>query len=138
MRPFVYCALFLCFLGLGPLWRGSAFAAPRKKLSVESAAYQTVKEGEISRLRVGEPAVLVEERRGTRVINYVSVEVKNISTVAAQDIQVSAGISSGPSFPMRGPKKLQPGQRAVYSTRAKLPVTGGGLRILANCATCRR
>lgn len=74
-----------------------------------------------------------------RSIQYVSVEVKNVGEHVAQQVEILAVPTVGPSYPLRGPKKLNRGQRAVYAARVKLPVpSAASVRIVARCGTCRR
>lgn len=93
----------------------------------------------LATLRASRPSFLLGGRGGQREVRYLSVTVKNMGDVIANDIQVSIEGASGLSFPLRGPKRLSPHAEAVYVSTVRVPsAVGLQTHVNVTCATCRR
>jgi hypothetical protein len=111
----------------------TSFAAPRKRSSLSVSQVDGP-----TRLRSGEPAVLVSTGRSGRELRYLNVEVRNTGQYRAAGVQVFATCGAGLMVPLQGPKSLASGQRALYVSRARLPVVGSAaVSIDATCVNCR-
>jgi hypothetical protein len=111
-----------------------SFAAPRKRSSHGVSQVDGP-----TRLRSGQPAVLVSTGKSGRELRHLNVEVRNTGQHPARGVQVIASCGAGLVLPLQGPKSLLSGQRALYVSRAKLPVVGSAaVSVTATCANCRQ
>lgn len=114
-------------------------AFPRKRPGMVKPTPTVEALPQLTRLRADVPLAVRGARRGQAVIQHISVRVKNVGQIAAQDVEVSVVYFGGLAYPLRGPKKLQPGQVALYTNTTNIPALGGAVpQIVPRCATCRR
>ena len=92
----------------------------------------------LTRLRAGQPVVAQEVGRGARQVRYANVEVANVGAVEASGIQVALEQSGGLTYPLRGPRKLQPRERAVYVLSSRGVAGSGSWNVVLRCSNCRR
>lgn len=73
------------------------------------------------------------------MVEHLSVSVSNVGLVAATQVDIVAEFSDGISYSLRGPRKLQPGQRSLYSLSGKKLVLRAGVpKIRTSCGSCAR
>lgn len=92
----------------------------------------------LTRLRAGQPVVAQEVGRGVRQIRHANVEVVNVGGVVANGIQIALEQSGGVAYPLRGPRKLQPRERAVYVLSSRGVAGSGSWNVVLRCSNCRR
>lgn len=117
----------------------SANAAPRKRSASASSATSLVKVPEATRLRAATPIVVFSRRRGQQMVEHLSVSVGNVGLSVATQVDVVAEFPDSISYSLRGPRKLQPGQRALFSLSGKKLVLRTGVpKIRTSCGSCGR
>lgn len=90
-----------------------------------------------TRLRVGTPLVLYSRRRGHQTIEHLNVTVSNVGLAIATQVDVSAEFPDGIAYPLKGPRKIAPGQRCLYSLGGKKTVLRAqNPRIVTSCGSC--
>jgi len=92
----------------------------------------------LTRLRAGQPVIAQEVGRGARQVRHANVEVTNVGGAVASNIQVALEQPGGVAYPLRGPKKLQPRERAVYVLSSRGIAGSGSWNVVMRCANCRR
>ena len=92
-----------------------------------------------TRLRAQQPVIVQRIGRASREIQHINVQVSNVGAGAASGIDVYVELPGGLSVPLKGPRRLHPGQRALYVLRAKVPILGAGaVRVVCMCEQCWR
>jgi hypothetical protein len=92
----------------------------------------------LTRLRAGQPVIAQEVGRGARQVRHANVEVTNVGGAVASNIQVALEQPGGVAYPLRGPKKLQPRERAVYVLSSRGVAGSGSWNVVMRCSNCRR
>jgi len=73
------------------------------------------------------------------MVEHLSVSVSNVGLAVATQVDIVAEFFDGISYALRGPRKLQPGQRALYALSAKKLVLRAGVpKIRTSCGSCGR
>jgi len=115
----------------------TSFAAPKRAkvvATVEAHSPQT-----LTRLRAQQPILVKRAVRGGGVeVRHANVEVTNIGSVTASDVQVSLEQAGGVAYAMRGPKKLLARERALYVLNSRVIAGGGSWQVVTRCSSCRR
>lgn len=116
-----------------------AMAAPRKRAASASSLTAPSKGPETTRLRSATPMVVFSRRRGQQIVEHLSVSVGNVGLAVATQVDVVAEFPDGISYSLRGPRKLQPGQRSLFSLSGKkLALRAGVPKIRTSCGSCGR
>lgn len=76
--------------------------------------------------------------RGIR-LDYIKAEVRNVGTVPAKSVSVTAIIPGGERISLRGPSTLEPNEEALYDAKPGKRVSEEGkIRAKASCSNCWR
>ncbi|MFN4896306.1 MAG: hypothetical protein ACK5GN_07245 [Pseudomonadota bacterium] len=113
----------------------SSAAAPRV---VRSKTTQNQVAPALTRLRAQQPVVVQQVMKGGGEVRHANVEVSNVGSAVASGIQVYIEQSGGVAYVLRGPSKLHPRERGVYTLRSRVMAGPGSWRVVTRCTTCRR
>lgn len=91
-----------------------------------------------TRLRAGQPVLVRRAIRGGAELRHANVEVANVGSVSAKDVQVYLQQTGGVTYALRGPKELAPRERGMYILNARVFGGTGTWSVMARCSTCRR
>jgi hypothetical protein len=115
----------------------NSFAAPKRAKAppvVEADSAQT-----LTRLRAQQPILVKRTVRGGGVeVRHANVEVANVGSVTASDVQVYLEQVGGVAYALRGPKKLFARQRALYILNSRVVAGAGSWQVVTRCSSCRR
>lgn len=128
----MWVGMCTCRPYLGYCWPKRSVAAPLKR----SEAHAHV---ETTRLRLATPHWVVFTRRGERRIQNLNVEVANVRTIIAREVEVYTRFGTGEAFRLAGPRSLGGGQKATYVLRGKPTIVSMGTpAVVAQCSNCER
>ena len=126
--------MFVVIAGLVIFTTSIAVATPRRFGTRQAAS--TISR---TRLRNSAPGILVASQGAVRELRFLSVEVQNIGGADARGIQVLARCGFGLVYPLKGPSRLLPRERGVYTLRGRavLPPRSH-ISVASTCANCSR
>lgn len=113
----------------------SSVAAPK---SSRATAVVEVASSVLTRLRAQQPVLVQRNVPGGSELRHANVEVANVGSVAATGVQVHLEHAGGVAYALRGPKKLLPRERGIYTLNARVAAGPGSWRVVARCSSCRR
>ncbi|MEY4700671.1 MAG: hypothetical protein RL326_858 [Pseudomonadota bacterium] len=73
------------------------------------------------------------------MIEHLNVTVSNVGLALAMHVEVTAEFPDGITYPLKGPRKIAPGQQSLYSLGGKKTVLRlGSPKIVTSCSSCTR
>jgi hypothetical protein len=83
--------------------------------------------------------VIYSKKRGHQTIEHLNVTVRNVGLAVATYVDVTAEFPDGITYSLKGPRKIAPGQRSLYSLGGrKTVIRVGNPKIIASCGSCLR
>ena len=111
----------------------AASRKPRQDVSTSRVSYDRP-----TRLRAQQPTLAQKTVRGGVELRHANVEVTNVGSSVASGIQVYLEQAGGIAYSLRGPTKLQPRERGLYTMSKRVIGNSGGWSVVARCSNCRR